>query len=279
MDLHFPKLITGGSLESLLYAYMTETPIVISQPYVPFELDIMHQNDLLHLIGYDRNTEIKKVEVWDRLSFILSMAGLVLMPNNVRTIKHADKLIVFTLKDNTRMKIGYDTLISFDDHVDEKLKVYDWFSIRSGSKVELDEIHDHEDDLVKKIIFYPSQRRGSMGRGRKDLVSYSEIPYTEIHDYESSESYVRLKTLSMMKEQGLRGKPNGYNNRGKAQYYALKIEHTYREIHKAYKPKHTIEEILNKFNNEKEIWNLTRKLLHRKQISILRESSRLQVVV
>ena len=266
-------------MESLLYAYMTETPIVISQPYVPFELDIMQQNDLLHLIGYDRNTEIKKVEVWDRLSFILSMAGLVLMPNNVRTIKHADKLIVFTLKDNTRMKIGYDTLISFDDHVDEKLKVYDWFSIRSGSKVELDEIQDHEDDLVNKIIFYPSQRRGAMGRGRKDLVAYSEIPYNDIHDYESSESYVRLKTLSMMKEQGLRGKPNGYNSRGKAQYYALKIEHTYREIHKAYKPKYTIKEILNKFNNEKEIWNLTRKLLHRKQISILRESSRLQVVV
>jgi hypothetical protein len=118
-----------------------------------------------------------------------------------------------------------------------------------------------------------------MGRGRKDLVAYSEIPYDDIHDYESSESYVRLKTLSMMKEQGLRGKPNGYNSRGKAQYYALKIEHTYREIHKAYKPKYTIKEILNKFNNEKEIWNLTRKLLHRKQISILRESSRLQVVV
>ena len=279
MDLHFPKLITGGSLESLLYAYMTETPIVISQPYVPFELDIMGENDLLELIGYDRNTEIKKVEVWDRLTFVLSMAGLVLMPNNVRTIKHVDNLIVFTLKDNTRMKIGYDTLIRFDEHVDEKLKVYDWFSIRSGSKVELDEIQDEEEDLVKKIIFYPSQRRGSMGRGRKDLVAYSEIPYDEIHDYESSESYVRLKTLSMMKEQGLRGKPNGYNSRGKAQYYALKIEHTHREIHKTYKPKYTIEDRLNKFTDEKDLWNLTRKLLHRKQISILRESSRLQVVV
>ena len=278
MDLHFPKLITGGSLESLMYAYMTETPIVISQPYVPFELETMGDEPILELIGYNRNTEVKKVEVWDRLSFILSMAGLVLMPNNVRTIKHTDKLIVFTLQDNTRMKIGYDTLISFDKHVDEKLKVYDWFSIRSGSKVELEEIKDDE-DLVKKIIFYPCQRRSAMGRGRKDLVSYSEISFQDLHVYENSESYVRLKTLAMMKEAGLRGKPNGYNRLGKMQYYAIKIEHTHREIHKTYIPKYTIEEIYDKFNNEKEIWNLTQKLLHRKTISTLRESSRLQVVV
>ena len=278
MDLHFPKLITGGSLESLLYAYMTETPIVITQPYVPFELDIMEDDQILELIGYDRQTPVRKVEVWDRLTFILSMAGLVLMPNNVRTTRHIDKQIVFTLKDNTRMEIGYDTLISFDKHVDEKLKVYDWFSIRSGSKVELEEILD-DDDFVKKIIFYPCQRRSAKGRGRKDLVAYSEIPYVDIHDYESSESYVRLKTLHMMKEAGLRGKPNGYNNRGKMQFYAIKIEHSHREIHKAYKPKYTLIELFKKFNNEKEIWNLTRKLLHRKQISILQESSRLQVVV
>ena len=278
MDLYFPKLITGGSLESLLYAYMTETPIVITQPYVPFELDIMEDDSILDLIGYDRQTSVRKVEVWDRLSFILSMAGLVLMPNNVRTTKHIDKQIVFTLKDNTRMKIGYGTLISFDKHIDEKLKVYDWFSIRSGSKVELDEITDN-DNLVSKIIFYPCQRRSAMGRGRKDLVTYSEIPYADIHNYESSESYVRLKTLSMMKEAGLRGKPNGYNNRGRQQVYALKIEHTHREIHKTYKPKYTVVELLNKFNNEKEIWNLTKKLLHQKEISILRESSQLQVVV
>ena len=278
MDLHFPKLITGGSLESLMYAYMTETPIVISQPYVPFELETMEDIPILELIGYNRNTEVKKVEVWDRLTFILSMAGLVLMPNNVRTIKHTDKLIVFTLQDNTRMKIGYDTLISFDKHIDEKLRVYDWFSIRSGSKVELEEINDDE-DLVKKIIFYPCQRRSAKGRGRKDLVSYSEIRFQDLHLYENSESYVRLKTLAMMKEAGLRGKPNGYNRLGKMQYYAIKIEHTHREIHKTYIPKYTIEEIYNKYNTEKEIWNLTQKLLHRKTISTLRESSRLQVVV
>ena len=257
---------------------MTETPIVISQPYVPFELDIMEESPILELIGYDRNTEVKKVEVWDRLSFILSMAGLVLMPNNVRAIKHADNLIVFTLQDNTRMKIGYDTLIRFDEHIDQKLKVYDWFSIRSGSKVELDEINDDQ-ELVKKIIFYPCRRKNAGGNKRKDLVSLSEIDFEDLYIYETSESYIRLKTLAMMKEAGLRGKPNGYNKYGTRQFYAINIDHSHREIHKSYKPKYTIEEIYNKFNTEKELWNLTRKLLHRKQISTLRESSRLQVVV
>ena len=39
MNLIVPKIITGGSLESLFYAYITETPIVLTQPYVPFELE------------------------------------------------------------------------------------------------------------------------------------------------------------------------------------------------------------------------------------------------
>ena len=46
MNLIFPKIITGGSLESLFFAYINEIPIVITQPYVPFELDIVE--DLHH---------------------------------------------------------------------------------------------------------------------------------------------------------------------------------------------------------------------------------------
>ena len=63
---------------------------------------------------------------------------------------------------------------------------------------------------------------------------------TELHEYENSESYVRLKTLQMMKEQGMRGRPNGYNKRGIQQFYAVNIEHMHREIIKRYEPKFTI---------------------------------------
>ena len=43
------------------------------------------------------------------------------------------------------------------------------------SKLELEEISDYENNLVNKIIFYDSVRKGNSGKGRKDLVSMSQI--------------------------------------------------------------------------------------------------------
>lgn len=277
MNLIFPKIITGGSLESLFYAYINEIPIVLTQPYVPFELDMVEDNSFFELLGYTAGLPLTKVQVWDRLVFVLSMAGLVMMPNNVRNVREEGNKIIFSLKDNTRMIVAYERRISFDKHLDREVDMYDWFDIRSGAKTELEELNDSEDDLVHKIIFYDSQRKGTGGKGFKDLVAVSRVQKTQLHEYENSEGYVRLKTLQMMKDQGMRGRPNGYNSRGKQQFYALKIEHMHREIIKRYKPKFTMQETIDQIKEEKEIWKLTKKLLHQKQISILRESSRLPV--
>ncbi len=277
MNLILPKIITGGSLESLFYAYIHETPIVLTQPYVPFELDMIEDNSFFELLGYTAEMPLTKVQVWDRLVFVLSMAGLVMMPNNVRSVRHERNKIVFSLNDNSRFIIAYERKISFDKHLDSEVDVYDWFDIRSGAKTQKQEINDSENDLVHKIIFYDSQRKGTGGKGFKDLVSLSRMQTSELHEYENSESYVRLKTLQMMKEQGMRGRPNGYNKRGIQQFYAINIEHMHREIIKRYEPKFTMQEALSQVRQEKEIWKLTKKLLHQKQISILRESSRLRV--
>lgn len=279
MNLVLPKIITGGSLESLFYAYATETPIVITQPYVPFELETIEYHNMFQLLGYDTNHSLLKVQLWDRLVFVLSMAGLVMMPNNVRSVRHEKRKIVFALNDNSRFVIEYDHMIKFDEHIEGMVDVYDWFDIKSGSKTQLEQLIDPDDDLVNKIIFYDSRKRGQQGKGRKDLIAFSRLNEFGLLEYESSEGYVRLKTLQMMKEAGMRGTPNGYNKKGLQNHYALKIEHTHREIIKKYKPKYTLEQTFSKMTKEKEIWKLTKKLLHHKQISILRESSRLQVVV
>jgi len=154
MNLIFPKIITGGSLESLFYAYINETPIVLTQPYVPFELDIVEDNSLFELLGYTSEIPLTKVQVWDRLVFVLSMAGLVMMPNNVRNVREEGNKIIFSLKDNTRMIVAYERKISFDEHLDGEVDVYDWFDIRSGAKTEIEQLNDSEGDIVHKIIFY-----------------------------------------------------------------------------------------------------------------------------
>ena len=279
MNLIVPKIITGGSLESLFYAYVTETPIILTQPYVPFELEKAEFEDLYEMVGYSSAMPLTKLQVWDRLVFILSMAGLVMMPNNIRNVRQEGNRIIFSLKDNSRFTVMYERKINFDKHLEDTVDVYDWFDIKSGSKLDLECIKDNDDSLVNRIIFYESTRKGNGGKGRKDLVSVSNIKTKEVLEYENSEGYVRLKTIQMMKTAGLKGRPNGYNKFGKQLHYAIDIEHTHREIIKRYEPKFTIQETFKQAKYEKNIWNLTKKLLHHKQISILRESARLQVIV
>ena len=60
MNLILPKIITGGSLESLFYAYIHETPIVLTQPYVPFELDVVEDNSFFELLGYTAEMPLTK---------------------------------------------------------------------------------------------------------------------------------------------------------------------------------------------------------------------------
>jgi len=276
MNLIFRKIVTGGSLESLFHAYIHEIPIVLTQPYIPFELEKIENHEMFELLGYNTHNSLIKVQIWDRLAFVLSMAGLVLMPNNVRNVRHDSNRIVFALNDNSRLTIAYERKISFDEHIEGDVDVYDWFNIKSGGKTEIEELND-EEDLVHKVLFYDSKRVGNGGKGRKDLVSFSRMQMKDIQNYENSESYVRLKTLQMMKDAGMRGRPNGYSKLGTQLHYALKVEHTHREILKKYKPKYTMLQSFKQIKEEKEIWKLTKKLLHQKQISILRESSRLPV--
>jgi|TARA_B100000282_G_C31704637_1_gene478013 hypothetical protein len=279
VNLIVPKVITGGSLESLFYAYMNEIPIIITQPYIPFELEKVDFLDCYEMLGYNNTTTLTKIQVWDRMVFILSMAGLVMMPNNIRNVRTERNKIIFSLNDNSRFTVMYERKISFDQHNEDTVKVYDWFDIKSGSVVEIDALHDNENTLVHDVLFYDSKRIGNKGRGRKDLVSISTVSQKEILEYENSENNVRMKTIHMMKDAGLRGKANGYNKYGKQLFYAIDLEHTHREAIKQYTPKYTIQEIFNLARKDKNIWKLTKKLLHHKQISILRESSRLQVVV
>ena len=277
VEFSFDKLIFGGSLESLLYSFVNELPIIISNPIVPFELEKMDYDEDFKFLGYEHVRDIYKSEMWDRLSFILSMAGLIMMPNTIKNVRQEDSRLVFATQGNTRTIVNYNKLISFDRENEEFCHIYDWFDIKSGSKISLEKISD-SDDFVKDIYFYRSRRPGQAS-DRRDLVSYSKVNKSEIYDYERSESYCRLKTIEMMKQSGLRGRPNGYNKNGTAMYYSIKLEHTHRDVIKDYQPKFTFDKILKKRKNEGDVWNLARKLFRHRQITILRESSRLQVKV
>jgi hypothetical protein len=272
-EYNFDRIIIGGSLESLLYSFINSEKILMLNPLYPFEMSKIDYCDSLRLVGYDNKRQIYKSELWDRLTFILSLTGLVIFPSVIKNHRESENKFIIVTDNNKRITLSSEEVITFDT-VDEKRSfVYDWFDVRSGHS------HDYEvlidtDEFVNKVHFYTSKRIGR-NRRMKDLVAESLLHKEEIQDVNYGEGIARLKVLKMMKEAGIRGQSNGYSASGKQQHYAVKIEHTHREIYSDYKPIIPIEKLLDQEPERGEQWNLTKKLFRHKQITTLQESFRL----
>ena len=277
-EYYFNNVIVGGSFESLLYSFINDIPILVKDPILPFELEKETELDKYSFLGYSGIREVYKTELWDRLSFLLSMNGTILMPNIIKNIRNEAKCFSITTSDNTRIKIRYSNRIDFDKTIKSSVNVYDWFHVRSGTMHHFNLIKDPKSKFVNKLFFY-SSKRSSTTRSMKDVVACSKIKNSDLLNYEYSEAYARLKTLKMMKDEGIRGRPNGYNKRGLRLHYAIKIEHSHRQIIKNYKPLHTVDEILNQKRQKGKLWTSTQKLFPQEQTLTLPASYQLPVKV
>jgi len=260
-DFYFDELVLGGSLTALMYAYKKNLPIIIDVAHVPFILEEVPPHWDLSFLGFNRSTIHKKSQVWDRLSFLLSMAGLVIFPNNIQSFRlDKDKISIIGL-DNKKMSIYYQKLIEFDRDAKDSLMVYDWFAVHSGSRHDWEVIPNPDDDLCHLLLFHRSTRPRTRS-DVKDVCAVSRVPRASLNKMEWSETYTRIKTLQMMKEVGIRGRANGYNRKGKSLHYAISIEHMYREVFEEQNNELTIEEILS-WEDKKgtNLWNLTQKML------------------
>ena len=269
----FDKLIIGGSLESLLYSFINSEKILMLNPLYPFEMSKIDYSDSLRLVGYDNNRQIAKSELWDRLTFILSLTGLVVFPSIISNHRENENEFVIITDNNKRITLSAEETVVFDTISLDKVFMYDWFNVRSGNNHDYEVLTD-DDEFINKIHFYKSKRIGRNKR-MKDLVAESYIDRSRTQSPDYGEGIARLKTLKMMKEAGIRGQSNGYSKLGKQQHYAIKIEHTHREIYDDYKPLVQIGELLKQEPERGEQWNLTKKLFRHKQITTLQESFRL----
>jgi hypothetical protein len=183
---------------------------------------------------------IQKLEAWKRMSFLLSLSGLMPLSDKAESIRVEGNSLRIVLG-MTRMAVfKFNKLILFDDgnltniypkeEKNPRFKVLDWMDVKSGMSHSFDAIHT-EDDFVKEIVFYKSLR--IMGTKRlKDLVSVSYISSDNLLDFEHSDTYAKFKTLELMKKAGIRGTRNGRDvkNPEKYKYYALKLESDRREV-------------------------------------------------
>jgi hypothetical protein len=260
-DFHFDELVLGGSLTALLYAYKKNLPILIDIAHIPFILEEAPSHWDLSFLGFTKGGCHKKSQVWDRLSFLLAMAGLIIFPNNIQSFRLEDDNISIIGLDNKKMIVHYNKLIEFDRDNKDYLMVYDWFAVHSGSRHDWEVIPNSDEALCHLLLFHRSTRPRTRS-DVNDVCAVSRIPRAFVDKIEWSPTYTRIKTLQMMKEVGIRGRANGYNKKGKTLHYAISIEHMYREVFEEQNNELSIEEVLSWKDKEgTNLWNLTQKLL------------------
>jgi hypothetical protein len=245
------ELVVGATLPALLYSYYTGAPLVYVKPCIPFRFDyfdpyfdldkIITQPEPKQFITLDgiKETGLPKRDMWERLFFILSLSGKILYGDKVKSIRIEKDISIITRKTNI---VDYKTVRIFDDRQvqgisqksnrsEETFNVFDWINVYSGTTHRLDLIDDIVGSVIEQIIFYPSDRIDG-NHNKKDIVCVSKMTQEQINDYRFSDTYVRFKVESLMKEAGIRGARNGRDqlNPDKYKYYALKLESAERQI-------------------------------------------------
>ena len=255
------KVVIGSSLESLLYAYRTNSAIFIKDPSVPFEFVKAEQD--FSFLGFKEQPLL--INVWNRLYILLSMGGLLLNPFDMQNWRRESNKLIMITPQSKKIVVRSRSFKVFDEPTDMHY-VYDWFDVKSGGKHDLDLLENNEGDFIKKIIFFKS-RRPNINR-TKDAVAISVMSDKTLNDINYSEGIARLKTLDIMKKAGMRGTKNGVNKRGTPLYYALKIEHSYRESQAILEPSKTMKQVLKMKQKKEKAWKLTNDLFIQRTGSI-----------
>ena len=243
---HYNKIIVGGSLAALLYAYKNKIPVVWVSPRIPsfFEVD-------------ERGNS--KQQLWHKLAFQLSLSGAAPMAPGGTSIRVEDNNILKLFTDGPFFAtLRFGELIVFDDTQLEgwdnelgrakKYRVLDWINDRQSSPHKVEKMIS-DDDLAREVYFYPSHRIDGNWSGKKDMVAVSYLNRKQIDSVEYCDTYVRFKVLHMMKEAGIRGPKNGVNKKDptKHNYLSVKIETARREVETIIIPPFDEDELLQDF--------------------------------
>ena len=246
------EVVIGASLSALLYSYYTGFPLVYVETNIPFRFDyfepyfdldkIVEQPAPKEFVTLDLKKEVglPKRDMWERLYFMLSLSGKIPFAEKVKAIRIEDDVKVITTRKTSTIKCKKVRV--FDDRElqglsqkvsgeEKTFNVIDWINVYSGTTHSLDFIADISGSVIEEIIFYPSDRIDG-NHNKKDIVCVSSMTERQLNDYRFSDTYVRFKVESLMKEAGIRGARNGRDqlNPEKYKYYALKLESAEREV-------------------------------------------------
>ena len=248
---HYDNLVIGSGLNAVIFAYLKGYPLVINRDVFPFRFDCFNYGmdlDKLRLGLEEIQLQEKtlgpsKLDVYKHLSFVLGLAGFLPLGRKLYSCRlREDNLLKITTNNSRKIQIKFDQLYVFNDEnilgLPEPIeslnkgmfKVFDWIDATSCTT----HPHDYfetEDDFIREIYFYPTERLDGNHPNKKDLVAISYLSEEQLRNYEYSDTYAKFKVLNIMKEAGIKGARNGRDMLDKTKYkhYALKVQPYKRE--------------------------------------------------
>jgi hypothetical protein len=224
------QVVIGGNLSALIYSYLNNVPCIINKLSPP------HQ--------FEKINNQTQLELWNKLYFLLSLAGLNLFGDQVQYTRINENEVVVATLNSKVVKINFKKATVFDDEnitglpisIEELYKttnkfiVLDWMTARSCM------VHDFEylqteNDFVKDVYFYPTERVAGNHLNQRDLVAVSHLTTEQLQNFDYSDTYARFKVLKLLKKKGFKGRKNGFLNE-KRVYYSLDLKVEKREIKK-----------------------------------------------
>ncbi len=254
-----PKLIIGQSLESLLYAWRTQTKIVVKDPEYVFR----HDRNLLDYDFSFMNADNPK-QLYNNLTFSLAVTSLLLCPDNVSNIRESDGEVNIITKGNRRVVLQADEVIYFDKQTD-RYNVYDFYDTREMSRTNIAVVTDSDEDFVYQINLYNSPRADH--NRSKDVVAASRMTLEQLLSADYGQGIAMLKILRMFKSGGINGK-FAWERKGTRYYKRPKLEFYRRVTSPILKPKYSFNRVYNMKQQKEKPWK-TLEILRKKEEILL----------
>jgi len=219
------NIVIGHTLPALAFSFINNYPIIINTAlntspfdYCPPELNLSAfgiQNEITQVSMPEGsvNRGVSKLNVEAAIVLHLSVAGLMLNSVPLTNIKVGNdslecfsnarkysfahkKLHLFSSENISGLKIKKENVT---------YKVYDKINLKHFNNDERIGYIQGDDDFVKEILIYPSQRNGAK-KTDIDLLCKSFLSKEQINMFEFSDTMCRMKVGGLFKEKGLKGR-------------------------------------------------------------------------
>ena len=219
------NIVIGHTLPALAFSFINNYPIITNSAlntspfdYCPPELNLSAfgiQNEIVKVSMPDGNINrgISKLDVEAAIILHMSVAGLMLNSVPLTNIKVGNDFLE-CFSNARKYSFAYKKLHLFSSENISGLnikkenvtyKVYDKINLKHFNNHERIGCIQGDDNFVKEVLIYPSQRNGAK-KTDIDLLCKSFLSKEQINMFEFSDTMCRMKVGGLLKEKGLKGR-------------------------------------------------------------------------